>query len=156
MPYATQEDIVRLYSQNALFVADRDGDGVPEDGAIDVAVFMDTYEIDSFLGVRYSTPVDPIPDLLMQFCVDMALYRLASSRDMRSEEHRRRYDDAVAHLKQIGAGKAALILPTVSDDTDTSHAHCCDDTVQSPPGTPQPIVAAGPDREFTREKMEGL
>ncbi|MGV6839988.1 MAG: gp436 family protein [Planktomarina sp.] len=151
MPYATQDDIIRLYSQNALYVADRDGNGVPEQDAVQSALSMASSEIDSFLGVRYAVPVSPVPDLLVQFAVDMALYRLASSRDMLSDEHRRRYEDAVSHLKQIAAGKAALIIPV---DPDAPPAQSGADVEID--ATPQPIVAAGPGREFTRAKMQGL
>ena len=39
-------------------------------------------EIDSYIGVRYSLPLpvskgDAAPELLKQFCVDIAIYRLA-------------------------------------------------------------------------------
>lgn len=161
MPYATQDDITRLYSPDALYVADRDGDGEAETDAVDTALAMASSEIDSYLGVRYPVPIAPVPALLVQFCVDMALYRLASSRDMLSEEHRRRYEDALAHLKRVGDGKAALIIPadpatTDGDGSDDGSEIDPEPTTQSLPGTPKPIVAGGPERDFTREKMKGL
>jgi len=144
MAYATQADIVTLYSENALFVADRDGDGVPDAAAITRALGSASGEIDSFLNVRYQVPIEAPSDLLMQFCVDIALYRLALGREVLTEEHRKRYEDALAHLKLIAAGKAALVLPVPEGAEEAEQTG------------PRPIVSGGPEREFTREKMRGL
>jgi phage gp36-like protein len=35
MAYATQADIVEIYSEDALYVADRDGDGVIDTDAVE-------------------------------------------------------------------------------------------------------------------------
>jgi len=144
MAYATQADIVTLYSEDALYVADRDGDGVPDAAAITRALTSASGEIDSFLNVRYSVPITAASDLLTQFCVDIALYRLALGRDVLTEEHRKRYEDALAHLKLIAAGKAALVLPVPAGEEEAEQTG------------PRPIVTGGPEREFTREKMRGL
>lgn len=147
MAYADQTDITTLYSEDALYVADRDGDGVADVDAIARALSSASSEIDSFLGVRYSLPIETTPDLLVQFCVDIAIYRLALARDVLSEEHRRRYEDTIKHLLKIADGKATLNLPgPVDPDTGETSA----------PSTPRPIVAGGPEREFTRAKMRGL
>lgn len=147
MAYATKDDIVALYSEDALYVADRDGDGVPDETAITRALKLASGEIDSFLGVRFSLPLPETPDLLVQFCVDIAIYRLASSRDVLSDEHRTRYDDAIKHLKEIARGTATLNLPSEAGEEGA-------ETLL--PDRPQPIVSGGPEREFTREKMRGL
>jgi phage gp36-like protein len=147
MAYATHDDITTLYSEDALYVADRDGDGVADGAAIARALTSASGEIDSFLGVRYALPIEAASDLLVQFCVDIAIYRLALARDVLSEEHRRRYEDTIKHLQKIADGKATLNLPGPVDP-DTGEA-----TASS---TPRPIVAGGPEREFTRKKMRGL
>lgn len=147
MAYATQSDIVTLYSEDALYVADRDGDGAPDVDAITRALTSASGEIDSYLGVRYPLPLPETPDLLVQFCVDIGIYRLASSRDTLSEEHRRRYEDAIKHLEKIAAGKATLAIAAPSDG---------DSEAPSEPSRPRPIVVGGPEREFTRDKMKGL
>ncbi len=66
---------------------------------------------------------------------------------MLSEEHRNRYKDTIAHLKQIASGAATL---------DTGGAAGGGDGEVTPPDRPRPIVTGGPEREFTREKMRGL
>jgi phage gp36-like protein len=146
MAYATQDDIITLYSEDALYVADRDGDGVVDADAVTRALTSASGEIDSYIGVRYSLPLETAPELLKQFCVDIAIYRLALSRDVLSEEHRRRYEDTIKHLDKIAKGTASLNLPGPVDP----------DTGETTQTSPRPIVAGGPAREFTREKMRGL
>lgn len=146
MAYATQDDIITLYSEDALYVADRNGDGVVDADAVTRALTSASGEIDSYIGVRYSLPLEAAPELLKQFCVDIAIYRLALSRDVLSEEHRRRYEDTIKHLDKIAKGTASLNLPGPVDP----------DTGEATQTSPRPIVAGGPAREFTREKMRGL
>ena len=57
MPYASQADIVDLYGQNALVVADRDGDGVADAAAISRAMDLSSGEMDTYIGRRYSLPL---------------------------------------------------------------------------------------------------
>lgn len=146
MTYATKDDIIDLYSLDALYVADRDGDGVVDDVAVDKAINSASDEIDAFLGVRYTVPLTTGHSLVTQFCVDIALYRLALARDVQTEEHRQRYEDAITRLKDIAHGRASLNVPGPVDP----------DTGEPKHNSPKPIVAGGPEREFTREKMRGL
>jgi len=146
MTYAIAQDIVELYGPSALYVADRDNDGAADDGAVTRALSLASDEIDSYVGVRYALPLPAAPGILRQHCVDIAVYRLALSADVLTEEHRRRYDDAIAHLLRIANGKAALVLP-VDPDAPVDP----DDTPGS--NSPRPIVADGPPRLFTREAM---
>ena len=145
MSYATKDDIVTLYSEDALHVADRDGDGVVDIAAVDRALASASDEIDSYLGVRYAVPLTFTPGIVQQYCVDIGLYRLALSADVLSEEHRRRYDDAITHLRRIGDGKAMLVLP----------AEPVPEGEEPLPEGAQPIVSGGPlkvwDRDSTRD-----
>lgn len=146
MAYATKDDIITLYSTDALYVADRDGDGIVDDAAVDRALVSAQGEIDSYLAVRETLPLPSTPDILVQLSVDIALYRLAASSDVLSEEHRTRYEDATAHLKRLSKGDAVLVFAIDENavpDPDQDNS-------------PNPIVVAGPPRVFSREKMEGL
>lgn len=145
MAYATSTDIIDLYGENALFVADHDRDGDPDLIAVDRALASASAEIDTYIAVRYALPLAEIPAFLATVCVDIAVYRLALSHDVLSEEHRRRYDDAIAFLKRVADGKAALIFASSAPGTDGEPA----------PG-PRPIVAEGPERLFSRDKMREL
>lgn len=143
MAYATQADIAELYGADALHVADRDGDGLADTGAVTRALEGASDEIDSHLAVRYRLPLAEPPRILRQYAVDIALYRLALSADVQSEEHRRRYKDAIDALKLIAEGKAALVMPVNPEAEDDGQG-------------PRPIVAGGPERLFSRDKMRGV
>lgn len=145
MAYATRQNIVDLYGEDALFAADRDGDGVTEDAAIDAALARASSEIDTYIGVRYELPLAANPDSLIQPCVDIALYRLAHDAAARSDEDRTRYEDAVKFLTRISKGEATLNLPPPGEGE---------------PGAdlegPRPIVTSGPPRIFSRDETRGL
>lgn len=147
MAYATQADIVEAYGPDALFMADRDQDGQPDAASVERALRTASSEIDSHIGVRHQLPLQTVPDILVQYAIDIALYRLSSSADVASEEQRQRYEDAIAALKLIAMGKSELIFPV---DPNAPPADPEEDN------SPRPIVASGPERVFSREKMEGL
>lgn len=147
MAYADKDDIVALYGQAALVVADHQRIGVPSDVAITRALELASDEIDSFVGVRFPLPLRATPGILTQYCVDIALYRLALSADVLSTEHRTRYDDAIAALTRISVGKATLVIPPDPDNPDND-----DIDGDGIADGPRPIVATGPERLFSREK----
>lgn len=146
MPYATQADISDLYGQNALVVADHDRDGVPDAGPIAVALDYATAEIDSYLAPRHSLPLAEVPRVLTQLCVDIAVYRLALSGELMTEEIDKRYERALARLRDLASGKASLVFSTPTGTT----------TEDGDFRGPQPIVSGGPDRLFTRDLMRDL
>lgn len=146
--YATAADITELYGPDALYVADRDGDGVAELEAVDRALADAGYEIDSYLATRYPLPLPAGTDtrILRRIAVDIAVYGLAQSRAVLTDELRRRYEDAVGSLRRIADGRQALLLPAPAAGEDGASAD----------GGPRPVVQEGPERLFSREKMRGL
>lgn len=149
MPYATQADITELYGANALVVADHNRDGIVDTAAVARALDMASGEMDTYLGRRYTLPLPVTPSHLVQLCVDIALYRLALSQDVASQEHRTRYEDALSVLTKIATGTIALVLPASDPGGGTGG--------EVPEVTgPQPIVVGGPERLFTREKLRDL
>jgi phage gp36-like protein len=145
MAYATPADIIDLYGEDALFVADHNRDGAADLVAVDRALASATAEIDTYIGVRYPLPLLEVPEFLKTICVDVAIYRLALAADVLSEEHRRRYDDALAFLKRVADGKAALLFTSSAPGEDGE-----------PASGPRPIVSEGPARLFSREKMRDI
>jgi phage gp36-like protein len=109
MAYATQANIVTLYGQELLdAVASRDGSGRADPETVTAALDAATAEIDTYLGVRYTVPLDPVPPYIRQVCVDIAVYRMALDIGPRTEEMRVRYADAIAYLKNVAEGKFEL------------------------------------------------
>ncbi|SFQ14344.1 Mu-like prophage protein gp36 [Roseivivax halotolerans] len=141
MAYATQDDITDLYGPDALFAADRDGDGVADAVPVTRALDAASAEIDSYLASRYSLPFETTHPVLTQLCVDIALYRLASAADVATEELRRRYEDAVGALKRLAKGEQSLAIASSDLDEDGEA------------DGPQPVVIDGPPRLFSRDKL---
>ena len=143
MPYAVLDDIAVIYSDDALYVADRNHDGIIDSSAVDRALEAASIEMDGYLGVRYDLPFKTAPAILKQPCIDIALYRLAQSRDVQSEEHRKRYDDAIRLMDRLAKGTASLNLPPAADGT---------------PPTPSPntVKTQSGEKHFTRQNMAGL
>lgn len=109
MPYATQQDIIDRYSQEALLIiADRDDDQVIDSAVVDQALADATAEIDTYLAAKYSLPLAVVPDVLIRLSVDIVMYRLAADADMATEERRQRYEDAINLLDRIAKGTASL------------------------------------------------
>lgn len=151
MPYASRSDIVEIYGEQALVAADRDRDGVADAPAIERALVSASDEIDSHIAVRYPLPLAAVPGILRQLAVDVAVYRLAQTADVLTEEVRQRYEDAVAHLRRIAEGKAALVLPPAEPGEGGE-----EEDAEGLGDSPQPIVTAGPPRLFSRERMRDL
>lgn len=151
MAYAAQADIEALYGADALAgVADRDGDGVADGAAVAAALTSASDEIDLHVGAAYALPLAATPPQLVRIAVDIALYRLALDGGVRTEEHRVRYDDAVATLKRIADGKARLSFPPDPNapppDPDDPFAG----------QGPRPVVISGPPRLFSRAQLRDL
>jgi phage gp36-like protein len=119
MPYATRLDLENAYGETLIAkLADHDGDGVPEDEAIDDALEAATSIIDAHISARYTVPVDPVTHVVKDLAIDIALYRLAYSRLKQTDEMRLRYEDAINLLKRIADGKATIGVDVVDGSGD--------------------------------------
>lgn len=152
MPYATPEEIIELYSEDALSrIADSDGDFIADPAKIKKAIKQADAEIDAYIGVRFSLPLVSIPPVLTQLSSDIAVYRLATEAGAQTEDHRTRYKDARAFLVRISEGKATLqFTAPPADDANGDEPAAPVDT------SPRPIVTSGPPRLFTRDKLSKL
>ena len=110
-PYATAPDIIDRHGEDVLvLLADRDGDGVADEGVINQALTDAASEIDTYLAPKYDLPLETVPPILTRLAVDIAVYRLSPESDAGTEERRLRYEDAVALLKRLATRTAALDL----------------------------------------------
>lgn len=112
MAYATVGEISDRYGADSLSaLADRDGDTMMEMEAINGALDDATAEIDSYLAARYPLPLSDVPISLKRACMDIALYHLAGQRT--TDEIEKRYNRAIAWLRDISKGVAMLGEPSV-------------------------------------------
>ena len=141
MAYATQQNCIDRYGQNAVIVAtDRD-----LDGAIDTAVLTNALAdadstINGYVGGLPGFPFAPVPDIFETLAVDIALYKAAAPAGVATEEQRKRYDDALKFLSLVGQGKVRL----ATDDGQDIVSHHATAEISSDT------------RRFSRETMDRL
>ena len=140
MAYATQQDIIDRYGNDALFVvADRDNDNVIDAVVVDGALSDATDEINAYVASKYALPLATVPPVLKRMCVDIALYRLSPDGSY-TEEKRQRYEDAVKLLTKFSNGDASLGLPENS----------------TPDSAVGDVELISSDRQFSRRTMGRL
>lgn len=96
--------------------------------------------IDAHLATRLTVPVDPVPDILRELAVDIAIYKICSRRSQAPEEIRVKYEDAIRFLEKVASGKTTI--PGAS----AAPASRSNDRVSM----------SGSDRIFSRDKMKGF
>ncbi len=104
--YASRLDIEKLYGKRHLETL------VPADVDFDIAVEAALNQasalIDGYLLIRYTLPLPTIPELLKNFCMDMACWKLAPASDRLTDEITNRAIMALTFLKDVAAGKAVI------------------------------------------------
>jgi len=132
--YATQQDLIDRFGETEIEqLTDR---AEPPAGAIDATVvgkaLVDADDaINGYLGARYTVPLASPPLILKRIACDVARYYLYEDRV--TEAVRKRYEDAVAYLKDAASGKVTLGVDALG-------------AAPADPGGPQ--IDAG-DRTFT-------
>lgn len=117
MAYATETDIVTLYGPNLLTViADRDNDNIVDSDAVARSLEEASEEIDSYVGVKYAVPLSTSLASIRRCAVDIAVYRLAQTADVLTDELRQRYEDCIKLLLQISKGTATLNIAQPGTD----------------------------------------
>jgi phage gp36-like protein len=108
MSYCTLQDLIDRFAEHEITrLADRDEDGVADADVIDKALADADAEIDAYLAVRYQLPlIEPYPVRLKSLACDIARYRLQDDNPL--DEVTERYKGAIAFLRELANGKAAL------------------------------------------------
>lgn len=107
MPYATRDDIRRIYG--AEFLEDiTPVDVADPDGAVDQALDEASAEIDGYLSVRYPLPLTGELKVLRRPCIDIAVYVLANSHARLTDTMENRYQQATSMLTKISKGVIGL------------------------------------------------
>lgn len=112
MPYITQEIFEQHFGRTELddLLADGNDFAKVEAGAASL--------IDGYLASRYTLPLASVPELLKAWALDITRFRLWD--EQAPEEVRRRYEDALAQLRDLAAGRIAL--PPGADGAPTTPA----------------------------------
>lgn len=109
MAYCTQDDLLKLVPELELAQITAESGDAPDAAVVSEAIAKAEAEIDSYLAVRYQLPLAAVPARVKSLAVDLSLYHLYSRRSVAPEVRRQRYEDAVAFLKLVGAGKAEIV-----------------------------------------------
>jgi phage gp36-like protein len=109
MTYATQQQLIdRFGAQTLLQLTDR---ADPPLGAIDAVqvgrALTDTDAvINGYVGVRYRLPLDPVPELVTDLALSIAIYKLhVFAPDPKVKDD---YDQALRTLRDISSGTVRL------------------------------------------------
>jgi phage gp36-like protein len=109
MAYCTCDDLeTRLGLEDLNALADHDGDGLADDSVVGQAIASAQAVIDSYLATRFSVPVSPVPQALATRAVNLAVYFLKLGRDSVTDDARAQYEDDVAWLREVVAGRVSL------------------------------------------------
>jgi phage gp36-like protein len=139
MTYASEIDFVNAFGEQLTIeltnLEDPTADAINSDVFDRVAADGDSL-IDSYLSGRYALPLPNVPGVLRSLSLDIYRYKLGHN--AQEEDVRRRYDDALALLKEIALGLVNLGLPAT----------------QEAPG-PGPAAYRAPEPKFTADSFGG-
>lgn len=132
MPYCAQSDIEKAGITPAQLVqlTDDDADGTADAAVITEAIAEADAGIDGYLGGRYTVPVSPVPALLRQLSVAITAWKLYGRRALSNDRRQKDYDDAIAKLKDLAAGR--MVLPAVGGGEVVSDGSDLPESTSSP------------------------
>jgi phage gp36-like protein len=120
MAYSVKADIQKEISDAELIgLTDDAGTGAIVDAPIIAAIARADALIDSYAGKVETVPFTTVPDIIKQHSITIAIYFLFARRSVVPENRAQNYKDAVAWLKDLAVGKAALPPTTEADYDDT-------------------------------------
>lgn len=107
MAYAALQDAKDRYGEDFILTAVTRAD-TPDLDSFDKALDSASSEIDSYLASQYTVPVDPVPALIVRYCVDIAIYTASGDAGTGTDEKRLRYEDALKWLSKVAKGEVVL------------------------------------------------
>lgn len=136
MAYATKQDLIDRYGENELArLTDRAAGTTVNDTVVDRALADASAEIDSYLAKRATTPLSPMPGLVVTHCCAIARYYLHE--DHAPDRVKDAYKLAIDWLKLAARGDVTVDGVTPAQDA---------------PSADMPLVE-GPERIFGRDSM---
>lgn len=118
MSYCSLEDLKKAKPEIELvFFTDDENTGELDEDIIDEKISESDTRIDSYVGGRYSLPVEVIPKILKDIAVDLTIYFLWKRKNNDAPEVVvKAYDDAMKQLENIRQGKLFIPELDVADE----------------------------------------
>lgn len=151
MPYASEQDLVDAYGADRILMLAMAANGTRDEAKITRCLDGASAVIDGYLSLRYTLPLSVAPPLLKDACVVIAAYRLASDPAALSEDMRKRYEDAIAFLKDVARGFAGIGVATTAQQQAANAA-----ATPSPFAGPQVVVEESVPRMFSRRLLRSV
>ncbi|MEQ8585244.1 MAG: DUF1320 family protein [Thalassobaculaceae bacterium] len=141
MAYAAAQDMIDRFGERTLAEVTTDSGDTPDTAKLDLALSDASNLIDGFLQARYSLPLTAVPAQLQLHACNIAFYQLLAARPTGDiEDVRKRYDDAIAYLRDVSLGRISLGL---AED-------------QAPATEHGGLKLAGPTKRFGRDNLVGF
>lgn len=153
MAYLTITELRDIIGERRLLLLADDGDGAlgtEEVGRINEALEDASSELDSYLGVRYSVPLQTaqVTRTMRRHVANAAVYHVADTCATVTKDIQRRYDAACKWAQDVSCGKAKLGNTEQTPDHRTAAA--------STENTSRRRVTQHPPNTLTLKRMEGL
>lgn len=128
MAYSLKADLQKEISDEELIgLTDDESIGIINDARLTAATARADAIIDSYCGQVATVPFVSVPGIIKQHSITIAIYYLFSRRGAAPEIRRKNYEDAIAHLKDIAAGRATIGATTAADYEDNIEASRAED-----------------------------
>jgi phage gp36-like protein len=123
MSYISEQDLIDELGEAALVqLTDDAGTETINPAVVAKAIDAATGTFEWYARTRYGLPVPATP-LVKSLCIDLAVYNLyrkrATFKEGVFEVKKTAYDEAIAKLKDLAAGRAALDVPASEETVET-------------------------------------
>ena len=120
--YATQQDIINKYDDMTLRqLSSKTNDGDINVVVVDDALINASAIIDGYISSQYDLPLSSVPSLLKSYCVDIAVYEMATGQGLMTDDIKERQKSAIKFLADVGKGTFSLGLSKKQKDAATSN-----------------------------------
>lgn len=139
MAYATLADLInRAGEAEILQIADRNRDGAADPDVVEAAIRDGMNTVNGYIGAKYALPLISVPGLVRTWTVSIARYVL--HRNTPPDHVRTDFEDAIAALKDVAAGR--LTLPVEADAV-------------APSTVAGQVMSSHPAEVFTPQRLRG-
>ena len=109
MSYATIADIRSELDEDVLVqLTDDDDTGETDTDIVDKALADANAVVDGYIGKRHDLPFASPPAILAKLETDIAIVNLFNRRNGPPEHRQKQYENAIAFLEKVNAGKITL------------------------------------------------